>query len=515
MSLHHFLSQMPHEQLQGLAEEFGVSFLSPSKTTLINSVMAKYRDEKFMVLLLDELSYEATGLLASLAFLTESRDGRIEVPRQIAGCWSQNGSLVEHLNEIVNRGFLFQGGNRLEPDNLYLPEEVRNIVIRLFSSQLENLPVEREIPLKDLSFNVTGLEAIFHLLCVLRHHPAKQTLKGDIHRKTFERWKERFGPFEPTESQFQFCIEFCHRHGLLDLKNERFRPTQKADIFFKQGNEGMRISLLHFFFEHVIYPSQHFQKLLFLLYGLYHRFPSTYAVPAYAITDLERQFTQLRNLHHSADEIDLRQFRSHLRQLAFIGLIWTDKPEEPSAFSFTKEGLEFLFGFQLETQTAGEQTEPCMLQPTFQLLVPPQYGFATLWKLDEICEFQKHDIMTEFVLSRQSILFALRGGWTAEEIKTFLEELTQGRIPDIVRYSVDDWCEKYGQITFRKVMLLECKTPQLAEEIAHVPGVKDHLLEQIADKLYVIDEYHARQLYQLLLNAGYEPAVLKKTDEDK
>jgi hypothetical protein len=511
MSLHHLLTHLPHEELQGLAKEFGVSTMSPSKNNLINAVSARYRDSQFMKVLFDELSHEAKGLLGAILFLCRHDGENITMPLPMLETWSTDTLYIAHLKECALRGFLFQVDRH--ECKATLPQEVRTLLIELFRMEVGECALQRTIPFSDVCFNEAGLESIFHLLCVLRHYPAKRTLKGEIHRKTYERWKERFKISSPTMNELLFAFSFCEQQGLIELKGERYGVSGKVASWLNKGNRTLREEWFSYLWRTRVFRNKDFQKFCAMIRLLHesHNLPN--AVGVFNTKDIEDLYQKAGFMHHASDTRNRSAFQEMLHWFLFFGVLRTDDYENIRSFSLTKEGHDYLCKGIVEDVPVPER-EACLIQPTFQLLAPPSCDYRVLWDLDTIAEFQRHDIMSEFLITQDSILFALRSDWTASSLDAFLLSITHNRIPDNVAYSVKEWCEKFGQVTFHRVMLLECKSRQLAEEITHIPGLKEVLGDRIGDRYFAVNDTEARDVYQKLMDSGYEPAIVKKTHTD-
>jgi len=126
--------------------------------------------------------------------------------------------------------------------------------------------------------------------------------------------------------------------------------------------------------------------------------------------------------------------------------------------------------------------------------------------LDQIAECQQQDVFSEFRLTQQSILNAMRRGWTKDAIFRLLSEYTHERIPENVRISLEEWTGKYGQIHLRRTVLVECISEELADELEHVPEVQQMLPNRVSPRHFAVDAGDARKLIKLLQERGYEPS---------
>ncbi|MGI6457795.1 MAG: helicase-associated domain-containing protein [bacterium] len=76
----------------------------------------------------------------------------------------------------------------------------------------------------------------------------------------------------------------------------------------------------------------------------------------------------------------------------------------------------------------------------------------------------------------------MRRGWTREMILGLIDRYTQGRIPENVRISLEEWTAKFGQIRLKQTVLVECNTKELADEISHIPEIKAMLKYRVSER---------------------------------
>ncbi len=505
MSLFNILVQLPHERLRNLANEFGLSSSSPSKRTILHELTSRYRDEGFIAVLVNDLPQETLGLLRGLVFYTpETETETIAIPASLCTTWCQNLVLDELLTPLFDLGILFRDAN-LPPDQVIFPEEIRQTIKSLFLSPYRCLQPQGEYELDGMAVRSPGLEAIFHLLCVLLHYRTIQTQKGSIHRKTVERWSTRVGIDYPKETFFQFAVEFCENQGLLSISKEHYRPSVHVKSWFSQEEKTLRSELWSYYSKHRLFRDRWFQQFLTLFRTAEGWIQIHQKSPVFSIADIV-------NAWGYPDESAL--ILDALEWLAFLGLIQFNHAEMPTTFHITREGIETLCHCSIPT---GESppADFCMLQPNFDFLVPPGFGYAVLWNLEHLAEFKRRDVFTEYHISQHSILFGMRRGWKREEVHDFFRNLTGGRFSGNVEYSLDEWTRRYGQITLRRIVLLECVTPDLAEEIAHVPEVRDMLEQRISDRCYAVSEVHVRTVLRILRERGYEPSAAKRLIDEE
>lgn len=87
-----------------------------------------------------------------------------------------------------------------------------------------------------------------------------------------------------------------------------------------------------------------------------------------------------------------------------------------------------------------------IVQPTHEIIVPPDLQLPTFYKLNEIAHVKSIDVMSLLYMDKTSIRQALDHGWDAEDIITFLTETSRTPVPDSLKYLVQECAEKHGQV---------------------------------------------------------------------
>ncbi|MEW6238288.1 MAG: helicase-associated domain-containing protein [Candidatus Omnitrophota bacterium] len=512
MNLSNLLVHLPHEQLQRLADEFGLSSLTPSKRNLLQALMVRYRDRDFLAEVLTELPASCRRLLRTLVFFVDSDNGLIRIPEELRQAWRGETPLSEQWLILYEKGFLFPAGSEY-PDAVMLPDEIRRNLRTLFFSQTGRLSPQGEMKWDDARLQDDALESIFHLLCLLRRVRAKRTQKGEIHKKIVDRWRQRIGIDSGGGDLFAFAFEYCLQKGLLIDRQNKYVLAPSAEDWMAQNEEEMRRDLWRHLLRRRILGDFGFQQLAIVLLTAEKSVCESGGTPLFLLKDLEKEF--LRGIHPK-DMLQLdpsRSIQESMRRLQSLGLLRMNHGEEP-AFHFTPAGVHILFGREILEPAQEPSSALCVLQPNYELLAPPTAEYSILWKLDRMAEFKRRDVMTTFQLTQKSVVGALRAGWDAGEMISFLETAAGGKIPENVRYSLEDWRRKYGRIKLYRTVLVECDAPELADEMLHVPEVKDLLGERVSERHFVLPESKAKLLMRALQERGYEPSAARKLSEE-
>lgn len=502
MNIHHLLSRFSHDQLTQLSGEFGVVTMSPSTRNLLNDVLAKYRDDRFIARMLAELPEAHRGFLQTLVFFMPLKDQAVEAPEVLRQAWF--GHEVNPLQLLFDKGLLFKKDEALTY-TVALPDDLHKVFAALLMPKKISLPSNEVHSQQENTQRIRVLEWLFHWLCFLDRRKAALTQKGSIHLKVMEMFEKRYPAENYSMYEFYFGLSFCRHQHLVTEQSGSLRTSAVINNWFQQPVSEMRMALWRYFLLEEVYPNRVLQQYLLFLYA--HCLTQDDNLISYLWDDCLKTFMRQINPSLPLNSELHQSIAEWMRLLEFIGVIQTDSLDNPTRFWMTPVGKQLFRAEAIDAEAAVQ--DHGMLQPNFDWLIPPTVGYEDLWKIDQIAEMEQRDVMTRYRLTQGSILHAMRKGWSQDEVVSFILEHKQNRVPDNVLYSIKEWCGKYGEIRLKRVLLVECQTKPLADELTKIETLQQWLSIRIGDCHFAVDENELRNLSKALQDLGYEPAVIK------
>ncbi|MBW4840844.1 MAG: helicase-associated domain-containing protein [Paenibacillaceae bacterium] len=141
-----------------------------------------------------------------------------------------------------------------------------------------------------------------------------------------------------------------------------------------------------------------------------------------------------------------------------------------------------------------------IVQPDFELLVPPDVPFTVRFELEACAELASSGVMSVYRLTRAGLEQACRLGRTPQDILRLFEAHSAG-IPEPVREALLQWGREIGRTTLVEAKLLSCADAEAADRINGIP--------LLAGKLERIGPLH------FLVNSDGEADVLKILDGER
>lgn len=144
-----------------------------------------------------------------------------------------------------------------------------------------------------------------------------------------------------------------------------------------------------------------------------------------------------------------------------------------------------------------------IVQPDFEILVPPDVSYRVRWELEAFCENLTMDRMSVYRLTRQSVSKAAELGRSPAEVLKLLETRAEA-VPDNVRSALEQWGRELGRTLLEERLLLRCADEEAAETVASLPALAG-LLERIGPRDFIVEDAQAAKVRRVLEEARLAP----------
>ncbi|MCT2197012.1 helicase-associated domain-containing protein [Paenibacillus sp. p3-SID1389] len=144
-----------------------------------------------------------------------------------------------------------------------------------------------------------------------------------------------------------------------------------------------------------------------------------------------------------------------------------------------------------------------IVQPDFELLVPPDVPFTVRFELEACAELASSGVMSVYRLTRAGLEQACKLGRTPQEILQLLEEHSAG-VPASVRDGLLQWGREIGRTTLTEVKLLSCADTEAADRIADLPSLAGKL-ERIGPLHFLVTTDSEAEVIKILESERLAP----------
>lgn len=150
-----------------------------------------------------------------------------------------------------------------------------------------------------------------------------------------------------------------------------------------------------------------------------------------------------------------------------------------------------------------EGPDTAYVQPNFEILLPRSASWAVRWDLGQFALLEQQDQMLKYRLDKTYLMNALKRGLPAEKVLNLLTKLSPYPLPENLVLTIQQWVESFGQVTFVKLSLLECTTPEQAVSIASARRYKEYVFGLYSPTAVIVRD--PEKLRKLLEKHGIYP----------
>jgi hypothetical protein len=175
----------------------------------------------------------------------------------------------------------------------------------------------------------------------------------------------------------------------------------------------------------------------------------------------------------------------------------------PSSFLITSWGAAFL-GLPPQEQEEWSP-QPIEVRPDFTILVPIGSLYHR-FQVERFSDRQGSEGGAYFYhVTLDSLARLLGEGIKVETVLGFLKQATADRLPANVAHTLQQWGQKYGQVSLRRVVLLRVKDEPILQELQKLPQIRPYLQEILSPVAATVAERDWPRLVEELRKLGYLP----------
>lgn len=237
-----------------------------------------------------------------------------------------------------------------------------------------------------------------------------------------------------------------------------------------------------------------------------------------------------RNLNRFHEEWSQREGRVILKivetGLHWLGLVDVGYDDEGqfSAFRIKPEAHALLAsGGDGKLPKPDALVKSLLLQPNFEVLVfHPESG--PIWHLLKFADLSRHDMVSVYTISKESVVRAVESGVLVGDILKFLAAQSQRDVPQNVARSIEDWGRSIKRVRLSDATLLEVDDPHVLDELAASRKTASLLLRRLGPTVALVKlpETNAwsrtsamQKLAKALKTAGYSALALERANGHK
>lgn len=154
----------------------------------------------------------------------------------------------------------------------------------------------------------------------------------------------------------------------------------------------------------------------------------------------------------------------------------------------------------MNNQFEAAENAASLIQPTGDILVPPQAPLRERWQIDEIATRIQSDRVSTYRIDQRAVREGVRRGWNAEIHRDALERLTRNPLPDNIRINLEDWYRLIGRHRLMEVTIVHSVRPEDSRDVETLLG--DEVVSRLSPTDIVIRHDRVKAVAKKLDRAG-------------
>ena len=465
---------------------------------------------------MNQLSPEALQMLKLLCaeYAAEPfEEGREERLRPVTLCRAEQRLAIHELR----RAGLLIARQKIWGEKLYqIPvEQLPHLEYKFFAYQ----PRFKESCNMNLTMEAgAGLEVdLFRALLFIAREGLPLTAKGSIHKKSLNRlaaqlsFREEYFHGVSVLSHYQeieapsvvVAVDLMLSLGLISRQNDGYIP--KFDILkgWLQLSESRMKEILYTVVINRYGSSrpadQHFRHLI----SAPEFSPGKWSELSELVDWMVNSNLVKGNERTELEKTSLEWLR------CLVGFGWCElghSQDGKLCFRWTSAKPKLTYASEQIVETNNEHSSTSFIvQPDFEVLVPPEVPYSVRWTLAGCSELLQSDAMWSFRLSREMLEFAADKGMSPQESISWLSAHALGGIPSVVKLSLEQWGRSIGRTSLSEVILLTCQSEEEGSIVASHPRLQDSIV-RLGPLHFSVQPDHIEQVRKELLITGMAPS---------
>ena len=496
MHLRDYLHDISLRLLKRIAVRLGITVEYQARIKLMNAIDRAFWDGALVSRLIGFLTDEERRVLSIIAFSFDSGVREEELAKK-AGIRPGAGAPV--LNGIIGEFILISLVAGV------CDSETRFVCPRGVAEQVRRILISGIVALKNPSKPVPPapvpalLEDIYALLAAAYRAPLPLTLKGQIRKNVLERafagspvGREQHSRFFAVHRD-ALVLAYLGERGILLYGPRTAYISPVLDGWLGMSMTARMQDIAAFSFRYFLSDGATMSPFVGILGELPAGASMNHADLALFLHERTTAAGTLPRLRTKT--------RQALCALEYLGLLRC----EDDRYIMTETGERVFRGDPHPLD--GIVSRTFTLQPNFEVIVGPELDPRVRFTLELMSECKKRDIILTNIMNRAGIARARERGMSVAEMLNFFETHSRTPLPQNVRFSIENWANAYGNVSFAPAMLMRFRDAATCESVMHIPEIAPFIRERLSDTALTVPAEHIRTIAALLRRSGYLPEI--------
>jgi hypothetical protein len=193
--------------------------------------------------------------------------------------------------------------------------------------------------------------------------------------------------------------------------------------------------------------------------------------------------------------------------LGIVSLGHREGWEKPSSFRITPWGAAFL-GLEHAPLTELPH-QPARVTSDGTVHLAREAPLRDRFQLARIADWRASGIEYVYAITAPSLARSLGAGIEVARIERFLARISGEQVPSAMLVRLRGWAAGYGQVSLRRVVILETRSLQVMAQLRRHERIRGYLRRALSPTTALVRESDWPRLIEELYRAGYLPEIIQ------
>lgn len=198
---------------------------------------------------------------------------------------------------------------------------------------------------------------------------------------------------------------------------------------------------------------------------------------------------------------------SPLHWLGVVSLGYREGWSKPSVFQITSWGAAFLGIAHAPLSEPPHQ--PALVRPDGSVHLAREAPLRDRFQLARIADWRASGAEYVYAITAPSLARSLGAGIEVARIERFLARISGGPVPAAMLARLRGWAERYGQVSMRRVTILETRGASVMSQLRRHERIHGYLRQALSPTMALVRESDWPRLIKELYRAGYLPEIIQ------
>ncbi|MHB1356662.1 MAG: helicase-associated domain-containing protein [Anaerolineae bacterium] len=193
--------------------------------------------------------------------------------------------------------------------------------------------------------------------------------------------------------------------------------------------------------------------------------------------------------------------------LGIVNLGTSEGTEQVDLFELTQQGWDVMNHNPSKLSLPVQPAVPASIGDDFVVTLPVQGTLYERYQLERLAEWLSQDSLARYKITEETIWESINSGISIEQVRRFLERISEGKVSPIVIRALHAWGGRFGRVTLQTVVTMQVADAALMTQLLEEPSLRRLLGAEVSPTQRLVPTANVPLLVQRMKALGIWPSL--------